>query len=122
MEDKVAIIENLDIFFYSKATTTTTKSHDINDSTRASSSLFAIFDGHCGLEASHYVSVHLPLHLIQHDSFRDAFYEQTLDSSSTQNQLLNELIGECFDTINMKFTKKAQIEVNESLNFIIDSI
>lgn len=119
MEDKVAIIENIDMFFYRKNLSSQQqnnkkKSKDSNEddtssSTRRPSSLFAVFDGHCGLEASHYVSVHLPIYLIQHPQFEEAFYDDDQDSEQ-----INQLISQCFDTINTKFSKKAEAEVKES--------
>lgn len=88
MEDKTSIYENSYLF----------SSNETNSlSKKRSSALFAVFDGHCGADCSQYVSIHLPMYIIQHEDFKD---ETKLDN----------LLIDSFSVINQRFSEKAHQE------------
>jgi len=65
LEDRVAIFKDLNIFYENEP--------------KQTHALFAVLDGHAGTEAVNYVSAHLPLSLVLHETYEDdisnAFYD-----------------------------------------------
>lgn len=90
MEDKVAILENIDIF--------RSGSEPADRSIRLPTALFGVFDGHCGIDCAQYVSKHLPMYLIQHPDF----YKE--------NDNHTRALTDSFEVINEMFTDKAKKE------------
>jgi serine/threonine protein phosphatase PrpC len=97
MEDKVAIYENLNIFHKS----------DTSLSARPIS-LFGVFDGHCGVDCSQYVSSHLPLYIVQQQEFTNLSQLKNNEFINSMNSLLTR----SFKIINQRFSEKAVQEVN----------
>lgn len=96
MEDKTAIIENIEMLQRSLSPNNSTLT--INDRLNKNpSALFAVFDGHCGVDCAQYTSKHLPLYLIQHPE---------LNTESDNRRAITE----SFQVINERFTQKAQKE------------
>lgn len=87
MEDKVCIYVDLNMFFNGNSKYLN-KQH----------SLFALFDGHSGIEAVNYVSAHLALNLIKHES-----YETNI----------NKAINETFHLLNKRLLMKSEVEVRK---------
>jgi len=85
MEDKVAIIENINLF----------QSEVVNNRSKRPGALFGVFDGHCGVDCALYVSKQLPMYIIQHPEF---------------TQDINKVFVDSFDTINKRFTSKSRKE------------
>ena len=109
MEDKVAIYESTSIFLNSQQNRSNTPNviSNVNGSCKASQSsfsLFGVFDGHCGVDCSQYVSTHLPLYLIQQSDFKLLNELENADS-------LNKMFVNSFKEINDRFTEKAIQEV-----------
>ena len=92
MEDKVAIIENIEILRGGCEPMA-------DRSARLPTSLFGVFDGHCGVDCAMYVSKHLPMYLIQHPEFYSANDDHT------------RALTDSFEVINKLFTDKAKKEV-----------
>ena len=89
MEDRMAIYEDLNSFF---------EDLNINYSfLNKPHALFAIFDGHSGIEAPEYVSSHLPLFIMQHELYVTDIKKAIYDS---------------FEKINNRLSMKATAEVN----------
>jgi serine/threonine protein phosphatase PrpC len=80
MEDRVAIYDNLNMFFIEK------KDSPFLNKPHA---LFAIFDGHSGIEAAQYVSSHLPLFIIQHELYETDIKKAIYDSFEKINYSLS---------------------------------
>ncbi len=89
MEDRMAIYEDLNMFFEDL-----NKNYSFLNKPHA---LFAIFDGHSGIEAPEYVSSHLPLFIIQHELYETDIKKAIYDS---------------FEKINKSLLMKANAEVN----------
>lgn len=102
MEDKVAVYENLNIF----------KKSDTNLSIKPIS-LFGVFDGHCGVDCSQYVSSHLPLYIVQQQEFANLSQLTNVDFVHS----VNNLVTRSFKIINQRFTEKAIQEVNRFFIF-----
>lgn len=97
MEDKTAIIENIEMF--QRSLTSNNCTDLVTDRLNKSpSALFAVFDGHCGVDCAQYVSKHLPMHLIQHSEF------------NRENDNNMRVLNDSFQVINERFTQKAQKE------------
>ena len=103
MEDKVALYENLNIF---------TKP-DSNISIKPIS-LFGVFDGHCGVDCSQYVSSHLPLYIVQQQEFSNLSQIKNTDFVNS----ISNLLTRSFKIINQRFSEKAVQEVNLKIIFI----
>jgi serine/threonine protein phosphatase PrpC len=86
MEDKVALYENMNLFLKSP------KSQEI--------SLFGVFDGHCGVDCSQYVSTHLPLNIARQVEFNKL--SENYSTSAMQN-----LFEKSFKETTQRFTDKA---------------
>ncbi len=67
LEDKLAIFDDLNIFF------------DDQNAAEQPHCLFAILDGHMGIEAAQYVCIHLPFAIIKH-----SFYRTSLSNAFTE--------------------------------------
>lgn len=93
MEDRTSIIENIDVLNNFCLQNTEKK----NCSTKLSS-IFAVYDGHCGSDCVQYVSTHLPFEILQN----------FLNSRSA----IDKIIRKSFLSINERFKLKA---MNESL-------
>ena len=93
MEDRTSIIENIDVL-----ENFCLKKFEKDTSTRKLSSIFAVYDGHCGSECVQYVSSHLPFVILQ--NFRKS------------QEKIDQIIKKSFISVNEKFTAKA---INESL-------
>ena len=107
MEDKVAIYENTNIFLNShnqQCVITTNENGSCKVTNATSFSLFGVFDGHCGVDCSQYVSTHLPLYLIQQSDFK-------LLNELANTESLNKMFVNSFKAINDRFTEKAIQEV-----------
>lgn len=97
MEDKIAIIENIELFQRSH---TNNSISDVTHRNKKPSALFGVFDGHCGVDCAQYVSKHLPMYIIQHPAFNK-------DNNVTA-------FTESFEVINEQFTKKSKKELLRS--------
>ena len=104
MEDKVALYENLDIFHKLNSTII---SDNYKNNIDKPISLFGVFDGHCGVDCSHYVSSHLPLYIFQNPEFKSLGELKANEFFDSMNYLLSK----SFKGINTRFTEKALQEV-----------
>ena len=83
MEDRYAIIDDINMIIK--------KSSFFNNP----HSLFAIFDGHNGIEAPHYLSSHLPMSIIRHDLYESDIKKAIFDSFEKINkELSNKAVSE----------------------------
>jgi len=90
MEDKVAIIENIDLI-----QSCLLGQEEAHEAIKKPAALFAVFDGHCGVDCAQYVSKHLPMLILQHPQFKHD---------------INRVFADTFNLVNQKFTQKAKEE------------
>ncbi|RMZ99273.1 phosphatase [Brachionus plicatilis] len=93
MEDRTSILENIDVL-----TNFCSSNSQYEANSKKLSSIFAVYDGHCGSDCVQYVSTHLPFSIMQ-------------DFQSSEPNI-NQIIKKSFSSINEKFKYKA---INESL-------
>lgn len=98
MEDKIAIIENVEMFQQSLSGNIYNNSIFDTSRSKRPTALFGVFDGHCGIDCSQYISKHLPMYIIQHPDF----------NKSNDNHVI--ALEEGFKIINEKFSEKARTE------------
>jgi serine/threonine protein phosphatase PrpC len=102
MEDKVSIIENINIYDELEEKQLNGRKEIEDDVTHKS--LYAVFDGHCGVEAAQYVSTHLPQFIIQK--------YHSMKSSTITQQHLTDIFLNSFQSINERLLLKSTEEVN----------
>ena len=110
MEDRVAIYENLDIILKPLPLSENIKlTMNGKDRAHKSSAIYGVFDGHCGMDCSQYVSSHLPFSIIHHPD-----YNPYPKNNIELNKAMNKIFIDSFSYTNEKFTEKANQEVKKS--------
>jgi serine/threonine protein phosphatase PrpC len=114
MEDKTAIYENIELFDESSFLA----SENLKNTKNYSNALYAVFDGHCGIDCAQYVSSHLPLYIIQGlNMLRKNTTYKSLSNSDLKNSIRSLLI-ESFEVTNKRFILKASNEVKINYKLI----
>ena len=128
MEDRISIFENISMFDkrQQRLASASGSCESLNNSTaelarqqvHAHAKLYAVFDGHLGVDCAQYVSTHLPMHII------GELLKQTPSGASSNDKQdtlarLGDMLTHSFEAINRQFVNKAHREVGHNMTLLM---